>query len=190
MLCLAAGETLAALSRETGNRRKSLYELRNAYRKLGVAGLNRKLGHQPGWNLRQDEPPARPRQQLRPVLLVLRQNVHRGPDHDLHLRPKNHRRCQQAAVPGGYSQLRAARYRQDQVSYVLPRCPVGQRRRISHNGPGHRMRAACRHLQGKVTLAFPAAQKHDAAAANLAAFIDDGHGMRKRHKPERHGQQG
>ena len=60
MLRLAGGEALAALSIETGIRRKSLYEWRNAWRKLGVAGLNRKRGRQPGWNLRQDEPPGRP----------------------------------------------------------------------------------------------------------------------------------
>ena len=59
MLRLAAGETLAGLSRETGIRRKSLYEWRNAYRKLGVAGLNRKRGRQPGWNLKGKEPSGR-----------------------------------------------------------------------------------------------------------------------------------
>ena len=57
MLRLAAGQ---ALSRETGIRRKSLYEWLSAWRRLGVAGLNRKRGRQPGWNLRQDEPPGRP----------------------------------------------------------------------------------------------------------------------------------
>ena len=54
MLRLAGGETLAALSRETGIARKSLYEWRNAYRKLGVGGLNRTRGPKPGWKARTD----------------------------------------------------------------------------------------------------------------------------------------
>lgn len=48
MVRLASGETLAGLSKETGIRRKSLYEWRNAYRRFGVAGLNRKRGRKPG----------------------------------------------------------------------------------------------------------------------------------------------
>ena len=48
MLRLAAGETMAALLKETGILRKSLYEWRDAYRKLGVAGLNQRRGPKPG----------------------------------------------------------------------------------------------------------------------------------------------
>jgi transposase len=48
MLRLEAGETLAGLAKETGIRRKLLYEWREAWRKLGVAGLNRKRGPKPG----------------------------------------------------------------------------------------------------------------------------------------------
>ena len=59
MLRLAGGETLAGLAKETGIRRKSLYEWRNAYRKLGVAGLNRTRGPKPGGKARAQNPSAR-----------------------------------------------------------------------------------------------------------------------------------
>ena len=44
VLRLEAGERIAAVSDELKIRRKLLYEWRAAYRKLGVAGLNRKRG--------------------------------------------------------------------------------------------------------------------------------------------------
>lgn len=55
---LESGETLAALSKETGIRRKSLYEWRDAWRRLGVAGLNRKRGRKPGGAPRVEKPPS------------------------------------------------------------------------------------------------------------------------------------
>ncbi len=48
VLRLEAGERIAAVSDELKIRRKLLYEWRAAYRKLGVAGLNRKRGRRPG----------------------------------------------------------------------------------------------------------------------------------------------
>jgi transposase-like protein len=45
---IASGENVAALARETGIRRKSLYQWRAAYLALGTAGLNRKRGAKPG----------------------------------------------------------------------------------------------------------------------------------------------
>jgi transposase len=48
VLRLRAGERLAAVADELGIRRKLLYEWRHAYRKHGVAGLNRKRGPKPG----------------------------------------------------------------------------------------------------------------------------------------------
>ena len=45
---MEAGERVGALARETGILRKSLYEWRAAWRAMGVAGLNRKRGPQPG----------------------------------------------------------------------------------------------------------------------------------------------
>ena len=48
VLRLDAGERLAAVADELGVRRKLLYEWRHAYRRLGVAGLNRKRGPKPG----------------------------------------------------------------------------------------------------------------------------------------------
>ena len=45
---LEAGEALAAVAREAGIARKLLYEWRGAWRRLGVAGLNRKRGPKPG----------------------------------------------------------------------------------------------------------------------------------------------
>ncbi len=43
-----AGEKLAAVARKLGVARKLLYDWRAAYRALGIAGLNRKRGPQPG----------------------------------------------------------------------------------------------------------------------------------------------
>ena len=48
VLRLEAGERIAAVSDELKIRRKLLYEWRAAYRKFGVAGLNRKRGRKPG----------------------------------------------------------------------------------------------------------------------------------------------
>lgn len=48
VLRLEAGERLAALADELGIRRKLLYQWRHAYRKQGIAGLNRKRGPKPG----------------------------------------------------------------------------------------------------------------------------------------------
>ena len=48
VLRLEAGERIAAVADELKIRRKLLYEWRAAYRKLGVAGLNRKRGRKPG----------------------------------------------------------------------------------------------------------------------------------------------
>jgi transposase len=45
---MEAGERIAALARETGVLRKSLYQWRAAYRAMGIAGLNRKRGPKPG----------------------------------------------------------------------------------------------------------------------------------------------
>ena len=47
VLRLTAGERLAEVARELGIARKLLYEWRGAYRKLGVAGLNRRRGPKP-----------------------------------------------------------------------------------------------------------------------------------------------
>jgi transposase-like protein len=52
VLRLEAGERIAAVSDELKIRRKLLYEWRAAYRKLGVAGLNRKRGRKPGGGAR------------------------------------------------------------------------------------------------------------------------------------------
>ena len=48
VLRLQAGERLAAVADELGIKRKLLYQWRHAYRRLGVAGLNRKRGPKPG----------------------------------------------------------------------------------------------------------------------------------------------
>lgn len=45
---LEAGERVCAISADLGIRRKLLYDWRNAYRRMGVAGLNRKTGPKPG----------------------------------------------------------------------------------------------------------------------------------------------
>ena len=47
VLRVEAGEPTSALAVELGVRRKLLYEWREAYRRLGVAGLNRKRGRKP-----------------------------------------------------------------------------------------------------------------------------------------------
>lgn len=49
VLRLEAGEALAAVARETGVRRKLLYEWRDAWRSMGLAGFNRKRGRKAGW---------------------------------------------------------------------------------------------------------------------------------------------
>jgi transposase len=41
---LEAGERVGVISADLGIRRKLLYDWRNAYRRMGVAGLNRKTG--------------------------------------------------------------------------------------------------------------------------------------------------
>ena len=48
VLRLQAGERLAAVADELGIKRKLLYQWRHAYRRLGIAGLNRKRGPKPG----------------------------------------------------------------------------------------------------------------------------------------------
>jgi len=48
VLRLEAGERIAAVSDELKIRRKLLYEWRASYRRLGVAGLNRKRGRKAG----------------------------------------------------------------------------------------------------------------------------------------------
>ena len=48
VLLLEAGERIAAVAEELKIRLKLLCEWRAAYRKLGVAGLNRKRGRKPG----------------------------------------------------------------------------------------------------------------------------------------------
>jgi transposase-like protein len=58
VLRIEAGERLAAVAAELGIRRKLLYDWRHAYRKLGVAGLNRKRGRKPGGE-RSGAPPGR-----------------------------------------------------------------------------------------------------------------------------------
>ena len=49
VLRLEAGERISAVSAETGIRRKLLYQWRDAYRAMGVAGFNRKRGRKRGW---------------------------------------------------------------------------------------------------------------------------------------------
>ena len=48
VLRLASGEQFSALAVELGVRRKLLYDWCKSYRRLGVAGLNRKRGPKPG----------------------------------------------------------------------------------------------------------------------------------------------
>ncbi len=52
VLRLEAGERMAAVAEEAGVKRKLLYEWRNSYRAMGVAGFNRKRGPKPGWKER------------------------------------------------------------------------------------------------------------------------------------------
>jgi len=49
---LEAGERIAAVAEEAGVKRKLLYEWRDVYRAMGVAGFNRKRGPKPGWKER------------------------------------------------------------------------------------------------------------------------------------------
>ena len=49
---LEAGERIAAVAEEAGVKRKLLYQWREAYRAMGVAGFNRKRGPKPGWKER------------------------------------------------------------------------------------------------------------------------------------------
>jgi transposase-like protein len=61
VLRLGAGERLAEVARELGIARKLLYEWRAAYRKLGLAGLNRRRGPKPrGARASADAAPATP----------------------------------------------------------------------------------------------------------------------------------
>ncbi len=60
VLRLEAGERIAAVADELKIRRKLLYEWRAAYRKLGIAGLNRKRGRKPAGLA-----PVRPLRRLR-----------------------------------------------------------------------------------------------------------------------------
>jgi transposase len=55
---LEAGEALASVAKELGVARKLLYEWRSAWRRLGVAGLNRKRGRKPGYRALSDRPPS------------------------------------------------------------------------------------------------------------------------------------
>jgi transposase len=55
---LEAGEALAKVSKELGIARKLLYEWRSAWRRQGVAGLNRKRGPKPGRRRSSDRPPS------------------------------------------------------------------------------------------------------------------------------------
>ena len=52
VLRLEAGERIAAVAEEAGVKRKLLYQWREAYRAMGVAGFNRKRGPKPGWKER------------------------------------------------------------------------------------------------------------------------------------------
>jgi hypothetical protein len=58
VLRLASGEQFSALAVELGVRRKLLYDWCKSYRRLGVAGLNRKRGPKPGQG--RGSPPDRP----------------------------------------------------------------------------------------------------------------------------------
>ena len=49
---LEAGERIAAVAEEAGVKRKLLYQWREAYRAMGVAGFNRKRGPKSGWKER------------------------------------------------------------------------------------------------------------------------------------------
>ena len=61
VLRLGAGERLAEVARELGIARKLLYEWRAAYRRFGLAGLNRRRGAKPrGARASPDAAPATP----------------------------------------------------------------------------------------------------------------------------------
>jgi len=45
---MESGEKISDIAKETGVLRKSLYEWKAAFRKMGAAGLNRKRGPKPG----------------------------------------------------------------------------------------------------------------------------------------------
>ena len=61
VLRLGAGERLAEVARELGIARKLLYEWRAAYRRFGLAGLNRRRGPKPrGARASPDAAPATP----------------------------------------------------------------------------------------------------------------------------------
>lgn len=60
VLRLEAGERIAAIAAETGIRRKLLYQWRDAYRAMGVAGLNRKRGRKRGSQLAGSSAPRPP----------------------------------------------------------------------------------------------------------------------------------
>ena len=60
VLRLEAGEQGTALAAELGVRRKLLYDWRKAWRRLGVAGLNRKRGPRPGLLRSGDSPCVAP----------------------------------------------------------------------------------------------------------------------------------
>lgn len=56
-----AGEPVAVVAKEAGIRRKLLYDWRDAFRRFGEAGLNRKRGPKPGPRRVKPEPgPAAP----------------------------------------------------------------------------------------------------------------------------------
>jgi transposase len=84
VLRLRAGERLAAVADELGVRRKLLYEWRHAYRKQGVAGLNRKRGPKPGGK-GSGSPPAARRPTRHPARTARRSPRGRGANW---LRPK------------------------------------------------------------------------------------------------------
>ena len=60
VLRLEAGERLASVADALTIRRKLLYEWRAAYRRMGVAGLNRKRGPKPGYLAARASPDAAP----------------------------------------------------------------------------------------------------------------------------------
>ena len=60
VLRLEAGERLAAVADELKIKRKLIYEWRAAWRKLGVAGLNRKRGPKRGFLAARASPDAAP----------------------------------------------------------------------------------------------------------------------------------
>src|SRR5580704_12727880 len=67
VLRLEAGERIAAVAEETGGKRKLLYEWRDAYRAMGVAGFTASAGRS-----RDGRKGERPRAARRPRLRTLR----------------------------------------------------------------------------------------------------------------------